>query len=83
MEPMEQIDPLKRAVWKRDYNCLSISKSTSSLELAEQSESTQKVSRKKDISSPSSPKHLRHSHRKRSKLETSSVLQHFNVSSDE
>ena len=52
MEPMEQIDPLKRAARKRDYNCLFASKSISP-ELVNQS--VQKAPKKREDRSSSTP----------------------------
>lgn len=84
MGPMEQIDPFKRASRKRDYNYLPIFKSTPSLELVEQYEFVQKASKKRDNSFLSAPKSLRHSYiRKRPKLEASSEVQHYDISSNE
>ena len=52
MEPMEQINPLKRAARKRYYSFLSASKSISP-QLVAQSEFVQKASKKREDSSSS------------------------------
>ena len=83
MGPMEQIDPFKRATRKRDYNCLSASKDTQSQELVAQFEFVQKATKKRDYSCLSAPKSLRHSYRKLPKLEASSEIQQYEISSDE
>ena len=83
MGPMEQIDPFTRDTRKRYYNCLSASKDTQSQELVEQFEFVQKATKKRDHSCLSAPKSLRHSYRKLPKLEASSEIQQYEISSDE
>lgn len=80
MGPIEQIDPFKRAIKKRDYNFISTFKSTPFPGFVEQSEFVQKASKKSNINSLSAPKSLRHSYRKYHKLEASSKVQHFDIS---
>ena len=68
---------------KKDYNCLSASKDTQSQELVEQFEFVQKATKKRDHSCQSAPKSLRHSYMKLPKLEASSEIQQYEISSDE